>query len=111
LQRIWLPQGKNPTAIIVGNDSGAPALFDALTARGLRIPDDVTVVGFDNAIGICMTVKPQLTSYAMPFAEVARRGALDLFGLIENPTKPRDRAIQLIRGDLIERASVRKLGA
>ena len=107
LEQLWgLPESERPTAIITANDWMALGLYDALAARGLRVPDDVSVVGFDNSQPQCASMKPPLTSFDMSFALVAKAAALKLIDQIEMPKQQGDLAVQLIRGHLVERGSV-----
>jgi LacI family transcriptional regulator len=98
-----------PTAVIAPNDWVAFGTFSAIAARGLRVPQDISVVGFDNDASICNSCIPPLTSYSVPFDEVAYRAALELFERIERPTRRLDMSIQLLHGTVRERASVRAI--
>ena len=60
-----------PTAIISGSDEQAYGVYQAARDRGLRIPDDLSVVGFDD-VELCQWVSPQLTTVRQPLAEMAR---------------------------------------
>ncbi|MBK9125837.1 MAG: substrate-binding domain-containing protein [Chloroflexi bacterium] len=51
----------------------------AINARGLRIPDDVAVVGFDNILDISEGLWPQLTTIQLPHFEMGRFAVEDLF--------------------------------
>ncbi len=66
---LGLPQ--RPTAIISGSDEQAYGVYQAARDRGLRIPDDLSVVGFDD-VELCQWVSPQLTTVRQPLAEMAR---------------------------------------
>lgn len=60
-----------PTAIISGSDEQAYGVYQAARERGLNIPDDLSVVGFDD-VELCQWVSPQLTTVRQPLAEMAR---------------------------------------
>ncbi|GAA3590276.1 LacI family DNA-binding transcriptional regulator [Nonomuraea rosea] len=73
-----LPQA--PTAIFAGSDETALGVMEAARARGLRIPDDLSVVGFDDT-QIAQMASPPLTTVRQPLREmggVALRTALRL---------------------------------
>src|SRR3712207_6806181 len=55
-----------PTAIFCGNDPMAMGAYEALKERGLRIPEDVAVVGFDNQELIAAQLRPALSTIALP---------------------------------------------
>lgn len=64
-----LPQP--PTAIFAGNDEIAVGAVEAARARGLRVPEDLSVVGFDDN-DAARTSAPPLTTVRQPFAEIGR---------------------------------------
>ncbi|MFB7503088.1 LacI family DNA-binding transcriptional regulator [Streptomyces broussonetiae] len=69
-----------PTAIFTGNDLQALGLYEAARELGLRIPEDLSVVGFDD-LPIARWVGPPLTTVRQPLtemAEVAARMVIDL---------------------------------
>lgn len=103
--------GSRPTAIITANDWMARGLYDALARRGLKVPQDISVVGFDNVGMLCATMSPTLTSFDLDFSAVVRAAAMDLFDYIENPALKRDPSVRLVRGHLVERESVRDLAS
>ena len=53
--------------------------YDAIKERGLPIPPDVAVVGFDNQELIAAYLRPKLTTVALPFQEMGTRG-VDMLG-------------------------------
>ena len=61
-----------PTAIYAANDETAAAVSMVAHRRGLAIPGDLSVVGFDDA-PIASAVWPQLTTIAQPYLEMARK--------------------------------------
>ena len=65
-----------PTAVIAANDVTAFAVISALATRGLRVPADVSVVGFDGLI-LGARYNPALTTVAQPIADMGNI-AIDL---------------------------------
>jgi LacI family transcriptional regulator len=61
-----------PTAIFCGNDPTAMGTYEALKERGLHIPDDVAVVGFDNQELIAAHLRPALSTVTLPHCEMGR---------------------------------------
>ena len=61
-----------PTAIFCANDPTAMGAYEALKERGLRIPEDVAVVGFDNQELIAAYLRPTLSTVALPHYEMGR---------------------------------------
>jgi DNA-binding LacI/PurR family transcriptional regulator len=61
-----------PTAILAQSDRIAMLALDWLAARGVSVPGDVSVVGFDGVPEAAVT-KPSLTTVAQPIAEIGRR--------------------------------------
>ncbi len=55
-----------PTAIFCGNDRMAMGSYMALKERGLRIPADVAIIGFDNQSIIAKYLRPPLSTMALP---------------------------------------------
>ena len=72
------------TAVFAANDDMAIGLIRALTEAGRRVPEDVSVVGFDD-IPVAGYVTPPLTTVRQPFDAVAQEGLKRLVHSIENP--------------------------
>lgn len=72
------------TAVFVANDDMAIGLIRALAEAGLRVPEDVSVVGFDD-VPVAAYVTPPLTTVRQPFDAVAQEGLKRLVHAIENP--------------------------
>jgi LacI family transcriptional regulator len=72
-----------PTAIFAFNDNVAVGVMSAARARGLSIPDDLSVVGFDDS-ELAEIVVPGLTTVRQPLAEMGRMAVSLLMRLLEN---------------------------
>ncbi|MFF4274059.1 LacI family DNA-binding transcriptional regulator [Streptomyces sp. NPDC001536] len=72
------------TAVFAANDDMAIGFIRALTEAGRRVPQDVSVVGFDD-IPVAAYVSPPLTTVRQPFDVVAQEGIKRLVHTIENP--------------------------
>ena len=73
-----------PTGCIALNDMTALAAMRRFQERGLRIPEDMSVVGFDN-LPFCETSTPGLTTLEEFAGEIGRRAAEMLIDCVENP--------------------------
>jgi len=94
-----------PEALVCYDDKLALALMDALRDVGIRVPDDVGLVGFD---GIPFTAisNPRLTTVAMPSGEMGRQAATTLIRAIREGALPEG---MLVAPELIVRESTRRL--
>ena len=72
-----------PTAIFAFNDNVAVGVIKAARSRGLRVPDDLSVVGFDDSEQ-AEIVTPALTTVRQPLAEMGRMAVSLLLRLLEN---------------------------
>ena len=103
LQLLDLPQP--PTAIFCFNDRMAMGAYDAIRSRGLSVPDDISVIGFDDE-ELASYVIPPLSTIVLPHDEMARWavGAL----LDQDPDSATPRSLQKIKIEcpLVERASI-----
>lgn len=59
-----------PTAIFAGSDMQAIGVYQEAAERGLRVPHDLSVIGFDD-IALCEFLAPQLTTVRQPLARMA----------------------------------------
>ena len=66
-----LRSAQPPTAIISGSDEQAYGVYQGARQCRIRIPDDLSVVGFDD-VELCQWVSPQLTTVHQPLADMAR---------------------------------------
>jgi LacI family transcriptional regulator len=68
-----------PTGIFLGNDRMAMGAYYALAELGLRVPDDVSVVGYDDQEELADSMRPGLSTIKLPFYDLGRLAAQHLF--------------------------------
>jgi LacI family transcriptional regulator len=91
-----------PTAIFAGSDEQALGVYEAARQRGLRIPQDLSVVGFDD-LPMDRWVSPPLTTVRQPLAEMGRVAA-DMLGTLMEGLPLATRRVELAT-ELVVRAS------
>jgi LacI family transcriptional regulator len=74
LCRALLDGGMSPTAIVAGNDLVALGCYDVFQERGIRCPDEISVVGF-NDMPFAARFDPPLTTIRIPHYEIGSRAA------------------------------------
>jgi DNA-binding LacI/PurR family transcriptional regulator len=77
-----------PTAIVAASDAMAAGALSALAARGLRVPGDVSVVGFDD-LPLATAVDPPLTTVRADPVALGAAAAHALVALIADGDAPR----------------------
>lgn len=75
--------GRLPTAIISANDDMALAAIDTFKAHHIRVPEDISIIGYDDA-PVSAMVKPALTTVQVPFFDMAQQAVKSLSGFIES---------------------------
>lgn len=91
------------TAIVAANDRVAFGIYQAAQERGVRIPDDLSVVSFDDE-HLASYLRPQLTTMQIPYREMGRTA----MELVLDGAPP---AETLVPMPLMARGSVRDLPA
>ena len=76
-----------PTALFCASDAIAAGCMEVLAAHGLRAPDDISVVGFDDTLNARMTTPP-LTTVCQPFRGMGRRAVELLLNQLEDGSQP-----------------------
>jgi LacI family transcriptional regulator len=105
--RTLLTRRTRPTALFCFNDRMAMGAYRAAAELGLRIPDDVSIIGFDDQEIICEGLYPQLTTVALPHFEMGSWAVDALVAQIERPGgQPTGPFPKLVACPLIRRASV-----
>jgi LacI family transcriptional regulator len=79
-----LSRTRNFTALFAFNDISAVGAIRALHEAGLQIPDDVSVIGFDDVLGAPFGI-PSLTTIRQPLHEMGKAGAEFLINRIDHP--------------------------
>ncbi len=96
---------RRPTAIFAGNDQAAAGVYGALQESGVRIPDDISVAGFNDTIG--SVLHPALTTAREFSKEQGRHLAAFVLRRIQEPDQPSQQVV--IPTELIRRDSVRSI--
>ncbi|MYT39839.1 substrate-binding domain-containing protein [Streptomyces sp. SID8356] len=74
--------GERPTAIVCDDDILAAGACKAARRLGLRVPDDLSVTGFDD-LALATAVEPELTTVQLPAEQVGERGMAALLAVLE----------------------------
>lgn len=102
-QMLRLPEP--PSVFCCGNDKMALKVYGILRSRGLRLPEDISVAGYDNYRVIAETLYPPLTTVDLPYFAMGVRAGQRLLSLISGQGRD-DRAPTLVSGSVHWRASV-----
>ncbi len=92
-------------AIFCGSDQIARGAIDALRERGVRVPDDIAIVGFDNWSVMTIECRPPLTSVDMNMRELGCAAAQRLLATIDTPAEARETGIIRLPCSLVVRNS------
>ena len=96
-----------PTAIFCANDEMALGCMHEIKRQGLLVPEDISVMGFDN-IRYAEVMDPALTTIAQPARQIGERVAVRLFKAIETGNQPNNQPV-ILSHKLIVRQSVATL--
>jgi LacI family transcriptional regulator len=94
-----------PTVICCGNDRMALRTYGLLRARGWRVPDDISIAGYDNYRVIAETLFPPLTTVDLPYRAMGERAAERLLSLIAGESRSPS-APDIVSGPVYWRRSV-----
>jgi LacI family transcriptional regulator len=83
ITRELLDVSPRPTAILASNDTVAAVVMRTIQQAGLRVPQDITVIGNDNQ-PFCIYLNPTLTTVELPILEAGRRAIEILLARISN---------------------------
>ncbi|GGH72546.1 LacI family transcriptional regulator [Filimonas zeae] len=99
-----LRMSPRPDAVFVTNDFAAAICMRALQDEGLRVPEDIAIVGF-NDDNVCRLVRPQLTTIQYPGIEMGQIAARNLIDHLEGNTSITNASRIVVRSQLIIRES------
>lgn len=97
-----------PTCILLSDDSAALGGMDAIQRAGLRIPEDISVAGYDG-VALIQKLSPRLTTIRQNGETMGRRAAARLIDRIENPDAP-VQAPDIIPGVLLCGETIARIG-
>ncbi len=83
---LWGGGKETPDGIFCGNDQIARGVVDALREKGVRVPEDVSIIGFDNWEIFADQTRPALTTVDMNLKELGRTAGLTILDLAEGRT-------------------------
>jgi DNA-binding LacI/PurR family transcriptional regulator len=77
----------SPTAVLAANDEMAIGALDAALQKGLRVPEDLAIIGFDD-IQMAALTRPSLTTIRQPMQLLGEAAVRLLFERLQNPDAP-----------------------
>jgi DNA-binding LacI/PurR family transcriptional regulator len=92
---LALPPAERPTAVFAANDLVAVGAMAVARAAGLRLPEELSVVGY-NDIPLAARLAPTLTTVRVPLAEMGQRASELLIRMLEPDRGHGDGASQVV---------------
>jgi LacI family transcriptional regulator len=105
----WLQSLEKPVGLMASHDPRAAMVIQACKRCGIKVPDEIAVIGFNNDIQTCEFSDPQITSVARPGEKVGWLTAELLDSLISGKT-PQAAEIVIPPGEVVERLSTDTIG-
>jgi LacI family transcriptional regulator len=99
-----LDRAPDLTAVFASNDAMAIGCMVELRTRGLRIPGDLSLVGYDDIPSV-QWLDPHLTTVRVPMGEIGSAGVQRLLALLDGSAPPTDRRVNVHPCELVVRAS------
>ena len=99
-----LIDGRQVDAMLADDDYGAAMLIRSLSRRGLRVPEDVAVVGYGNHL-VSHFLNPELTTVDIRVREIIETAVATLADAIENPQTAKMRSVTLQPELLVRRST------
>jgi len=86
IARSWMDAGRLPTAVFASDDNMALGAMNAFIIEGIRIPQQISIIGFDDQI-LATEFHPKLTTMRQPAAQIGRMGVELLLKSISGAAK------------------------
>ena len=87
----WVGELPHPCGVLVNEDREAANILAICKTLGIRVPDDLEILGVNNSHGFCEQAQPAISSLAPDYARCAVEAVDMLTALIADPKLPRDR--------------------
>ncbi|THF77081.1 LacI family DNA-binding transcriptional regulator [Cohnella fermenti] len=87
IAKRWIESGTLPSAVFAADDYIALGVLDACKNEGIRVPRDLSIVGFDDQ-HLAAEFRPALTTVRQPAGEIAAAAVDLLLGIMAEPAKP-----------------------
>ncbi|RUT45237.1 LacI family transcriptional regulator [Paenibacillus anaericanus] len=107
IARSWIDSGNLPTALFACDDYVALGAMNAFRNEGIRVPEDISIIGFDDQV-IASEFRPMLTTIRQPAEQIGRTGVELLLKSISGVAK-RNVTVQLIPELVIRESTARRL--
>ncbi|MEK4566333.1 GntR family transcriptional regulator [Alkalihalobacillus sp. FSL R5-0424] len=110
LERILMERTSKPTGLVAYNDQLVVDLLDVLRSHELSVPDDISIVGFDDS-NLATATEVKLTTIQHPKLAMGEQAAEMIIQLIENQRLPQPEPIESIiyEPKLVERQSTKEV--
>lgn len=108
VEKVMLQSDNPPTAIVCYNDQLAVSLLDTVRELGLRIPEDLSIIGYDDSF-LATATEIKLTTIEHPKSDLGERAANLIISQLESGTSPPDRETLFVP-KLIIRQSTMQIG-
>lgn len=95
-----------PTAIFANSDKSALGVMHALAEKGLRVPEDVSIIAYESQMQLTALAQPAISCVVTPFHEMGKM-AVEL--LLEDPEHQVDSIVRHAKPRLVARESVRTI--
>ncbi|MFC5470283.1 LacI family DNA-binding transcriptional regulator [Cohnella suwonensis] len=106
IAKQWIESGKMPSAVFAADDYIALGVMDACKNEGIRIPRDLSIVGFDDQV-LASELRPMLTTMRQP-AEKIGSAAVELLLGVMNDSAKRSVTIQMEPELIVRESTARK---